>query len=126
MTVDTPTIIALAAICGLFLNVGVQIYSGGWNLAGKLADMEKRLSQSIVEAKEEIESRQESSTKHFGETIAALRQKINDVELYGANHYLRREDMQSVKQELGTDLRDLGKELKAWLARLEQKIDTKT
>ena len=62
------------------------------------------------------------SAHDFGETVASLKQKINDVELYGSNHYVRREGLISLTDSI-TALRS---ELRADLLRMEQKIDSKT
>jgi hypothetical protein len=62
------------------------------------------------------------SAHDFGETISSLKQKINDVELYGSNNYVRREGLVSLTDSI-TALRS---ELRADLLRMEQKIDLKT
>jgi uncharacterized small protein (DUF1192 family) len=62
------------------------------------------------------------ATHDFGETISALKQKINDVELFGSNHYVRREGM----TELSSSISLLRSEIRSDMARLEQKIDQKT
>ncbi len=62
------------------------------------------------------------ATHDFGETISALKQKINDVELFGSNHYVRREGI----IQLADTITALRSEIRADLLRMEQKIDQKT
>jgi hypothetical protein len=62
------------------------------------------------------------ATHDFGETISALKQKINDVELFGSNHYVRREGI----MQLADTITALRSEIRADLLRMEQKIDQKT
>jgi hypothetical protein len=61
-------------------------------------------------------------THDFAETFSAMRQKINDVELYGSNHYVRREGL----NDLNNSITALRAELRGDLLRMEQKIDQKT
>jgi hypothetical protein len=62
------------------------------------------------------------SVHDFGETISALKQKINEVELFGSNHYVRREGI----IQLSDSITALRSEIRADLLRMEQKIDQKT
>lgn len=120
---DTATAAILIAGATLLLNVGLHIYGGSWNLATKLAEMERSLRTSIGAAKDEVEERQDTATRQFGETIAALRQKLNEVELDMARNYMRRDSFYPARQEMSDQIKELGRTLNARLDRLETKID---
>jgi hypothetical protein len=62
------------------------------------------------------------ATHDFGETINAIRQKVNEVELFASNHYVRREGI----IQLSDSITALRSEIRADLLRMEQKIDQKT
>lgn len=92
----------------------------------KLTRVESSLRENINEAKNEIESKQDNIVHDFGETIAAIRQKVSDVELFGAQNYVRRDGFYKVQEQLTADIRTLGDKMDARFQRLEVKIDTKT
>ena len=99
-------------------------FSGG--LVWKLSRVEKGLGDKIIQSRDEIEKKQDQETHFFGETIGAIRQKINDVELFSANNYVRRDGFYKVQEELRADVRALGDKIEQRFVRLETKIDTKT
>lgn len=114
---DIPVLVAVA---GFVLNFICTVAAGVW----KLSQLEGSLRTDIGKAKDEIESRQDSNTRQIGETIAALRQKINDVELYSANNYVRREGFYKVQEQLTNDVKSLGEKIEKRLERMEGKIDS--
>lgn len=112
----------LIAVAAFILNFVGTIVAGVW----KLSRLEIALRGDIEKARDEIEVRQDTKTHEFGETIAAIRQKVADVELYAANNYVRRDGFYKVQENLEGSIRALGDELKSRLERMEVKIDSKT
>ena len=55
---DTATLAMLVAAGGLGITVVDKIWTGSWNLSGKLAKMEKGLRAAIEDSRKEIEERQ--------------------------------------------------------------------
>lgn len=96
--------------------------SGVW----KLTRVENALSEKITRSRDEIEARQDTATREVGETIAALRQKVAEVELYAANNYVRRDGFYKVRDQMTSDIKELRRELVERLDRMEVKIDSKT
>ena len=123
---ETGTIIALVACLALLLNVGLTIYSGGWNLSNKIADMEGRLRRDLNELKTELETRQDATARNNGEGLSALRQKMHEVEIWVRDTFVRRDSFLAVISEVKTGLNDLGTRLEKRLERMETKIDSKT
>ena len=77
------------------------------------------------------------ATHDFGETIMALKQHINDIQLQAAQLYIRREGfyesmnkmsegLAGIRVELTGSITALRSELRDDLKRMEQKIDQKT
>jgi (p)ppGpp synthase/HD superfamily hydrolase len=77
----------------------------------KLSRVEAALRKDINDAREDIESKQERQSREFGETVAAIRQKVHDVEMYAANNYVRLDGFYKVRDELREDIRELGVQL---------------
>jgi hypothetical protein len=123
---DSGTVVALVAVLTLVLNVCLTLYNGGWNLSSKLADMEKRLSIAIAAVKTDLEERLDKAAREHGEALAALRQKIHEVEMWTRDTFVRRDSFLAVVNEVKAGFSELGKRIEARLERMEEKIDSKT
>lgn len=114
MQPELQLLVSLAAIIAAAIG-------GVW----KLTRVENALRDCISEARLDIEAKQNQHLREIGETIAAIRQKVADVELYAANNYVRRDSFYKAQENIEANIRDLGNELKKWLERMEKKIDSK-
>lgn len=92
----------------------------------QLSRVESALRKDITHARDEIEAKLDQEVRHFGETIAAIRQKVADVELYAANNYVRRDGFYKVQEEIKAELAKVVEKLEKRLERMEVKIDSKT
>jgi hypothetical protein len=110
------------AIAAFLVNFIGQIILLTW----KLGQVQLNLTEKISAARMEIEEKQDTHVRQFGETIAAIRQKVADVELYSANNYIRREGFYKVQEKLTDDITALGNKIEARLLRMETKLDSKT
>lgn len=108
-------------IAGFALNLGVIVVGGIW----KLSQLEGSLRKAIEDSRKEIDDRIDVQAREFGETVAALRQKIHEIELHAANNFVRRDGFYKVKEELSAELRSFHDEVKDDLRRLEEKVDSK-
>ena len=106
----------------LFLNVLVLPAVGIW----KLTRVEVALRGAIAASRQETDDRIETNARAVGETIAAIREKVREVELYCRDTFIRRDSFMQVQASMEASLHALGVDLKDWLGRLEKKIDTKT
>lgn len=123
---DTATIAVMVAGGALALNVVREVFGGGWNLSGRLAAMETKLTKEIKASKEEVERRQDDQTRDVGETIAAMRQHMVQIELYIRDHYVRRDSFIEVNRQTQDAIKGAVEDLKGRLDRMEKKLDTKT
>lgn len=123
INMDAATIAAIIAALALFTNLITNFLSGSWKLSTKISEMETGLRTAISDAKTEIEERQDAQRRETGEALAAMRAKINEVELEGAKNYIRRESFYQFKNELATQINNQGDKLEARLTRMEAKID---
>lgn len=113
---EVSTYIALG---GLIVTIIINIVLLTWSIANIRLD----LTTKIAAAKDEMENQINASIKMYGETITAIRQKINDVELYGSKEYVRREGFYKVQETLTKDIKTLGDKLDAGLQRVNDKLD---
>ena len=109
------TFITLASF--LLMSAGVLV-----TVTWKLSNAINELKEAIAAARDEVEQRQDVYVRQVGETIAGLRQKIVDVELDTAKHYMRSESFYAVKAEMASEIKELGRELGRRLDRMEEKM----
>lgn len=123
---ETSTVAVIIAGLAVLLTAIQLIFGGGWKLSGRLASMEATLRKSIEDSKGEIERRQDRATRDVGETIAGIREKIREVELFCRDTFMRRDSFYEVNKQNTDALASLGAEIKVRLERMESKIDQKT
>lgn len=123
------TLSEIGVIASLLLNVGIAIAGATWGIA-KIKDA---VRDAIDKHKDHFNGELEHISRNFGETVQAIRQKVHEVELgmvrfesEAADKFIRRDSFAEVRQELAAEIKDLGRELKDRLERMEHKIDTKT
>lgn len=102
----------IAAVAGFFLQFFVILGTVVW----KLAQVRTDLLAAIDMSGKEIDERIDAQSRQFGETVAALRQKITDVELYVRDNFVRRDSFY-------TNIQELAKRIETRIDRLETKID---
>lgn len=98
----------LVGISALILNVIVALVGLTWGLA-KIRDTVK---DEIIKYRIELNDDIDSTGRSFGESIAAVREKIREVELFIRDTYVRRDNWSEGFERIEASLR-----------RMEQKID---
>lgn len=126
LRMDAATIAAIIAALALVANLVNQLLSGSWKVNARLNEMESGLRQAIENAKDDIEQRQDTHRREIGESIHALRSKINEVELTSAKEYIRRDSFYTVRNELSAQIAALDNKIESRLVRMEGKLDTKS
>jgi hypothetical protein len=112
MSPDLSLYIALAAFA---LNFVGTIVGVTW----KLTRVEIALRDAITAERREIDGHMERQSREFGETAAALRQKIHEVEVWSRDTFVRSDGFQSVKNELSQEMKDIAKLINQRLERIE-------
>ncbi len=130
-------LINAAVLIASFLTASIRTT---WKLAQIEADIVKLISdhgkEDLIEFAN-IRNEIDATARSFGETIQALRQKTNDVELDSARLYVRRDGfhdsirqltdgLASIRGEVTGNITALRHELREDLKRMESKIDSKT
>ncbi len=79
----------VVALLGLAINLVVTIVGGIW----KLSRLELGLRSAINEASDKTDEKIERQARYFGETVAAVRQKITDVEIFSRDTFVRKDEL---------------------------------
>lgn len=108
-------------IAGFGVNLAVIVIGGVW----KLSQLEGSLRRAIEESRKELDDRFDVQTREFGETSAALRQKIHNVEIWARDTFMRRDGFYKVKDDLTAEIKTVRDELRTDLRRMEAKLDEK-
>lgn len=120
---DAPTVAAGAAIIAVTLTAFNMAFGGGWRLKREMSDMKdeinasaqrsnKEINEFVQQSKREIELKVEEERKVFGDTLLAHREKMNLMENYTAQTYVRRDDFQEFRNDLREDLKSNFTEIK--------------
>jgi hypothetical protein len=72
-----------------------------------------------------VQEKQSRASHDVGETIAAIREKIREVELFNRDTFLRRDELYKVTAQNSEALKSVGEKIEARLERMEAKIDAK-
>lgn len=113
------TIAEGTAITALGLNVIVAIVGLTWGL-GKIRDT---VRDEIDVHRNRIDAEIDNVRLEFGESVRAVRQKINDVELWTRDNLVKKDSFGTVTDRISREVRDLGERLDKRLERMESKID---
>jgi hypothetical protein len=113
---EQPHILAIAAFG---LNLAILVIGGTW----RLSRLDVSLREAITKARDEVEDRQDSITREYGEAVAAIREKVTQVELWGRDNYVRRDGFYKVRDEIAADVKSLRIEIVNRLERMETKMD---
>lgn len=127
---DQPLVIVALAT---FVVGGVGTAGG---LAWRFSRVEKAIIEQIVRTKEEIEEKLaderrqfdlvlDRTRRDFGETAAALRTKIQEVELFTRDTFMRRDSFYEVARQQQIENKSAWDRIEKRLERMELKIDSK-
>jgi hypothetical protein len=108
----------LIALCGLGLNIVVAIVGCTWGI-GKIRDT---VRAEIETHREKFAGQIDALEMRYGDSIAALRQKVADVELWAANNYVRRDGFYKVQEQLSQEFRNMRESMEGRFQRIEEQI----
>lgn len=120
---ESSTIALLISGGGLAVIILDRAMGGSWKLSGKLTDMERGLRKAISEATHEVEEKQDRATRDFGETVAALKEHIRQLEMFVRDRYVEKNDFVLQMQRHNELLQMNFTNITARLDRMEKKMD---
>lgn len=104
------------AIAGLAINILATVATVAWKMSRVELSMKLALREAMEESTKEIDGRIDMHVRYFGETVAAVRQKIVEVELFARDTFLRKDESHQAIEQLGD-------RIEAQLTRLERRLD---
>lgn len=110
-------------LLGIVSGLVIQAVVGAVFLTQKLAGMKEALTGEIIEYRDEVKAEIAGERRVVGESMAALRQKINDVELESAKVYVRRDSWHQAMNQLQIQLAAGDNAAEERSLRLEGKVD---
>lgn len=117
-------------IIGYAGTLAAAVWAFAWKLSGMKEDTDKRISSlenKIIEQEGKVRGSTveavEEATRIMGEGLAALRQKATDMELWGRDNYVRRNDFQNVIDSFTRSVESLRGDMNAGYLRLDSKLD---
>lgn len=116
---DAAYIHMVIAAIGLVINVITLAIAGIWGLSRA----EKRIIEKLDAYRDVLDGDIQALRREIGETVAAIRQKITDVELFVRDTFVRRESFFQVIKGVEAQVASMVTELKVQLQRLEDKLD---
>src|SRR5438445_8633933 len=117
---DGHTEIAIAiALITFIINIIVLSIGGTWKLSKAKDEIYKEINGRANSVGEDVQVLRHE----VGETITALKQKINDNDIYLRDHFVRRESFRLVADGLRVQIEAAVKRLEAQIDRLSDKID---
>jgi SMC interacting uncharacterized protein involved in chromosome segregation len=117
-------------LAAFVVNIVVLAIGGTWALARQGRGIEQAIYRSRQETDGEIDKlRYDLRTEHddflrrFGDSLSAIRQKVNDVELWARDEFVRRDDFYRILDGINKSITALGDKIDARVDKLVSKID---
>jgi len=111
----------LASIASFVLTAVIMLVTVTWRVSQAVADLRKAIEAS----RDEIEAKQDSRYREFGETAAALRTKIHEVETWSRDTFVRKDSFEGGLSRIEKMIGDRFGGVEARMERMEGKIDAR-
>lgn len=95
---------AVAAIIGACFGVASSLFTGGWRFGRIEGRLKLHVQETMIDSEKRLEAKLDTATSAFDETLRALRQKINDVELNSERRYLLKDEFSDFRTEYRQDM----------------------
>lgn len=119
--VDAPNLALV--IIAFVVNLVVLAVTGTWKLSTAKLDILEGIAEQLGTYKRAIDDNLERTRRETGEGLIALRQKINEVELFNRDNFVRKETFNELLRALSSDVRGVRDTVESRLMRMEMKID---
>lgn len=108
--------IAVGSLC---LNMGIAVVGATWGI-GKIRDA---VRDAIEKHREKYDADLDAMGRSVGEGIAAIRQKVHEVETWARDAFVRKDSFESAMGRLEDTVTNQFDKIEARLERMEGKID---
>lgn len=111
----------IVTIASFIFTAVVMLVTVTWRVSQAVADLRK----AINESRDEIEAKQDVMQREFGETAAALRTKIHQVETWARDEFVRKSSFDNGLSRVEKMIESQFSKTDARLERMEGKIDAR-
>ena len=105
-------------VVGLLLNLLVWILGG----AKFVSNLKEAVRDEIAGLRKEIAEQREMDLRMYGESLAALRQKISEVEIWGRDNFARRDSVENALAQIQARQQAMDEKMTDQFNRLHDKI----
>ena len=98
---------AAVAAAGFAVGALGTAFTGGWRLGRIEERLKLHFRESLFGVEKQFEDKLDQASNTFDETLKALRQKINDVELDSERRFLPKAEFSDFREEYREDVKDL-------------------
>ena len=116
------TLVEIVAIGSLCLNVGIAVVGATWGIS-KIKDA---VRDAIEKHREKYDNDLDHLGRSFGEGLAAIRQKVHDLETWIRDEFVRKASFDNSATRMERAISDQFDKLEKRLDRMEAKIDSKS
>ena len=111
------------AFAALILSVIVSAVTGTWNLGKSRNETDEKIAEIRLELERQIDVETDQAVHDFGETVSAIRAKINEMELWNRDNFVNKATFNTVFAQVRADTERLEDKIDARFDRLEAKLD---
>lgn len=129
---DTGMWTVIVNALGVAFQVMLAIVGAAWALGrsktatdDKIAEKDRALTTELIGLERRVENNIDQATRQFGETAAALRQKITETELWNRDNFVNKKTFDTVIGEIKRAWEQFEARLDVRLDRFEDKLDNK-
>lgn len=111
----------IVTISSFVFTAVVMLVTVTWRVSQAVADLRK----AIIQSRDEIEAKMDAQQREFGETAAALRTKIHEVEMWSRDTFVRKDSFEGGLSRIEKVISDRFGGVEARMERMEGKIDAR-
>jgi Tfp pilus assembly protein PilX len=118
------------ALAAMVVNLIVAIGGGIWALAHsrnstdeKIATKEKAVGVDLADLERRMRDEISDSSRTFGETVAAIRQKVTETELWNRDNFVSKTTFQNVVSDMKRSWERFEDKLNTQLEQINKKLD---
>lgn len=127
LTISLGNLLSLFSMLGI---VALYIIDTRYSSKGargevrKITDAVNKLSKEMKEHADEDTARFEQIRRETGEVVAAIRTKVNEVELYARDTFVRRDTLRDAMDSQSRTLELIVTDLRSWMTRIEARVNS--
>jgi hypothetical protein len=99
------------------------VWTWAWKLGALKADQDTKRMEAEARLRSEMDNANDQLSKRVGESLAAIRQKMTDMELWNRDNLVRRGDLQSIISLAERNALQASATVAAKLEHIDQKMD---